>query len=34
MGRRRKLTFTEKCGAFAALYDGVANKVVARAFGI
>ena len=31
-GGGRKLTFTEKCGAFAALYDGVANKVVARAF--
>ena len=30
----RKLTFTEKCGAFAALYAGVRNQVVARAFGI
>ena len=30
----RKLTFTEKCGAFIALYDGVANAVVARAFGL
>jgi hypothetical protein len=30
----RKLTFREQCGAFAALYDGVRNKVVARAFGI
>ena len=30
----RKLTFTEKCGAFAALYSGVRNQVVARAFGI
>ena len=30
----RKLTFPEKCGAFAALYSGVRNQVVARAFGI
>ena len=30
----RKLTFTEKCGAFAALYSGVRNQVVARAFDI
>ena len=30
----RKLTFTEKCGAFAALYAGIRNQVVARAFGI
>ena len=33
-GGGRKLTFTEKCGAFAALYAGVSNKVVARAFGL
>ena len=31
-GGGRKLTFVDKCGAFAALYAGVANKVVARAF--
>ena len=30
----RKLTFAEKCGAFAALYSGYRNQVVARAFGI
>ncbi len=30
----RKLTFAEKCGAFAALYSGVRNQVVARAFDI
>ena len=30
----RKLTFTEQCGAFAALYAGVRNQVVARAFGV
>jgi hypothetical protein len=30
----RKLTFVEKCGAFAALYEGARNQVVARAFGI
>ena len=30
----RKLTFSEKCGAFAALYAGVSNKVVAYAFGL
>jgi hypothetical protein len=30
----RKLTFPEKCGAFAALYSGVRNQVVARAFDI
>lgn len=30
----RKLTFNEQCGAFAALYAGVRNQVVARAFGI
>ena len=30
----RKLTFSEQCGAFAALYAGVQNKTVARAFGI
>lgn len=30
----RKLTFTEQCGAFAALYDGVRNQTVARAFGV
>lgn len=30
----RKLTFREQCGAFAALYAGVQNKTVARAFGI
>ena len=30
----RKLTFTQQCGAFAALYSGVRNQVVARAFGI
>lgn len=30
----RKLTFSEKCGAFAALYAGVSNMVVARAFGL
>ena len=31
-GGGRKLTFIDKCGAFAALYAGVANQVVARAF--
>ena len=30
----RKLTFTEQCGAFAALYGGQMNRVVARAFGL
>ena len=30
----RKLTFREQCGAFAALYGGAANQVVARAFGL
>lgn len=30
----RKLTFKEQCAAFAASYDGVRNKVIARAFGI
>ena len=30
----RKLTFTQQCGAFAALYAGVRNQVVARAFGV
>ena len=30
----RKLTFAEQCGAFSALYAGVRNMVVARAFGI
>ena len=30
----RKLTFNEQCAAFAASYDGVRNKVIARAFGI
>jgi hypothetical protein len=30
----RKLTFSEKCGAFAALYAGVSNLVVARAFSL
>ena len=30
----RKLTFREQCGAFAALYAGVRNQVVARAFGV
>ena len=30
----RKLTFTEQCGAFAALYGGQRNAIVARAFGI
>ena len=30
----RKLTFREKCGAFAALYDGAKNNIVARAFGL
>ena len=30
----RKLTFREKCGAFAALYGGQQNQVVARAFGL
>lgn len=30
----RKLTFASQCGAFAALYAGVPNKVVSRAFGI
>jgi hypothetical protein len=30
----RKLTFREQCGAFSALYGGVRNQVVARAFGI
>ena len=30
----RKLTFREQCGAFAALYAGVQNQVVARAFGV
>lgn len=30
----RKLRFTEQCGAFAALYSGVRNFIVARAFGI
>lgn len=28
----RKLTFAQKCGAFAALYGGARNMVVARAF--
>ena len=30
----RKLTFREQCGAFAALYGGASNQVVARAFGL
>ena len=30
----RKLTFSQQCGAFAALYAGVRNQIVARAFGI
>ena len=30
----RKLTFSEQCGAFAALYAGVRNQIVARAFGV
>ena len=30
----RKLTFREQCGAFAALYAGVRNQIVARAFGV
>ena len=30
----RKLTFPEKCGAFAALYGGAKNQIVARAFGL
>ena len=30
----RKLTFAAQCGAFAALYSGVRNQVVARAFGL
>ena len=30
----RKLTFHKQCAAFAALYAGVRNQVVARAFGI
>ena len=30
----RKLSFVEQCAAFAASYDGVRNKVIARAFGI
>lgn len=31
---RRRLTFREQCGAFAALYGGALNYVVAEAFGI
>ena len=30
----RKLNFTEQCGAFAALYAGQRNNIVARAFGL
>ncbi len=30
----RRLTFSEQCGAFAALYGGMRNQVVARAFGV
>ena len=30
----RKLTFPEQCGAFAALYGGQKNRVVAKAFGL
>ena len=30
----RKLSFAEQCGAFAALYGGARNAVVAKAFGI
>jgi len=30
----RKLSFSEKCGAFAALYGGAHNNVVARAFNV
>ena len=30
----RKLTFIEQCGAFAALYSGQRNKIIARAFGL
>lgn len=30
----RKLVFREKCGAFAALYGGARNLVIARAFGL
>jgi hypothetical protein len=30
----RKLTFTQKCGIFAALYGGARNAVIARAFGL
>jgi hypothetical protein len=30
----RKLSFEEKCGAFAALYGGARHSVVARAFGV
>ena len=33
-GAARKLTFSEHCGAFAALYGGAKPKVVAKAFGI
>ena len=32
--RRRKLTFRQQCGAFAALYGGQSNYVVAEAFGV
>jgi hypothetical protein len=32
--RGRKLSFTDQCAAFCALYDGVDSIVVARAFGI
>jgi hypothetical protein len=31
-GGGRKLTFKEKCGVFAALYDGASNKLISRAF--
>ena len=29
-----KLSFAEQCAAFAALYEGIPNRVVRRAFGI
>jgi hypothetical protein len=33
-GDGRKLTFNERCAAFALMYGGAKNMVVARAFGI
>ena len=33
-GAFRKLSFAERCGAFAALYAGARNAVVAKAFGL